>query len=134
MEAAIGRELWDPKAQCYRVGIQLDGGKMEGLTHWYPDVVANLMAVAWLPASDRNRALFARLKSRFAVDLSASIRTEEDAERLLWWAMAARGAGDAALLKRTRAALAGFDPTSAAFGNPALLGHLCRLFARPSPP
>ncbi len=131
MEAAIGQELWDPKAQCYRIGIQTDGGKMEGLIHWYPDVTANLMAVGWLPPSERNRSLYARLKARFAMDLPTRIRTEEDSERLLWWGMAARGAGDAAMTKRIRAVLSGFDASSPAFGNPALLGHLCRLFAQP---
>lgn len=127
MQSAIDRDLWNPAQQCYRIGIQTDGGKMEGLKQWYPDVMANLMAVAWLPASARNRALFARLKDRFGGELPQAVRSEDDLERLVWWGLAARGAGDTAFAEQIRKRLDGFDAVASEWSNPALLGHLCRI-------
>ncbi len=128
MEKAISVDLWDTAQQCYRVDIQTDGGKEEGLGKWYPNVMANLMAIAWLPASPRNRALLGRLKDRFGKDLPASIGKEEDLDRLVWWSLAAHGAGDSVLLEELKRRLAGSAPAAARLDNLALLGHICRLF------
>jgi len=49
MESAIDSLLWDPSVPSYFIGIQTDGGKSGGLKDWYPDIMANLMAIAWLP-------------------------------------------------------------------------------------
>ncbi len=129
MQASIDADLWNQKEECYRVGIQTDGGKMEGLKLWYPDVMANLMAIAWLPPSERNRALFGRLKRQFGSGIPSAVRSEENLEHLVWWGYAARGAGDRTTSRRIAAALSGFDQHVKWFGNPALLGHACRLLA-----
>jgi hypothetical protein len=129
MQTAITQDLWDTKQDSFLIGLQPDGGKMEGLKTWYPDVMANLMAIGWLPASDRNRALFARLKAKFGNAILLDIQTEEDLERLIWWGWAASGVQDAALLKEIRSRLSHFDRSMRQFPNPGSLGHLCRLLA-----
>ncbi len=128
MAAAIARDLWDAARQSYRIGIQPDGGKMEGLEKWYPDVMANLMAIAWLP-SPRHAAPYARLKTQFAADIPAAVRSEGDLDHLVWWGLAAQGAGDKELAAQIAARLADFDSSRPAVPNPALLGHICRILA-----
>jgi hypothetical protein len=129
MESAIANDLWDAKRQSYLIGLQPDGGRMEGLKEWYPDIMANLMAIAWLPSSERNRALIGRLVAQFDHDIPAEVKSEDNLEHLIWWGFAAQGAGDQALSARIRTALNRFDEHVATFDNPALLGHLCRLLA-----
>jgi hypothetical protein len=130
MEAALTRDLWDPVRQCYRIGVQTDGFKAEGLKVWYPDAMANLMVVGWRPRSARNRALFARLKAQFSDTLPTVIRNEDDLDHLCWWGWGARGAEDAALSAQIAARLSAFDIALPAVVNPGLLGHLCRLLSR----
>jgi hypothetical protein len=129
METAVREKLWDVNRKCYLVGLQPDGGRMDGLSKWYPDVMANLMAIGWGPASERNRALFARLWTQFGAEIPAAARTADDVDRLAWWALAARGAGDAPRTRLLLARLAAFDLARTPLDNPALLGHLCRLTA-----
>lgn len=126
METAITKELWDPSTESYLIGLQPDGYHARGFKAWYPDVMANLMAIAWLPESDRNRALFARMKTLFADTLPERITSEQDLEHLNWWGWAAAGAQDNALLKQIQRRLAAFDSVQHTF-SPAALGHLCRL-------
>ena len=126
METAVARDLWGPSTDSYLIGLQPDGHRAQGFTVWYPDVMANLMAVAWLPASDRNRALFARMKTLFAETLPTRVSDEEDLEHLNWWGWAAAGVRDEALLTQIQQRLATFDSTQGTF-SPAALGHLCRL-------
>lgn len=127
MEEAITHDLWDPQRNAYRIGIQPDGGKMEGLEKWYPDLMANLMAIAWLPASERNKTLFARLKTEFGAELPKGVQTGHDLDRLVWWGWAAHGAGDATLLAEICTRLSNCDVTVPSFDDPAHLGHICRL-------
>jgi hypothetical protein len=129
MEAAISSELWNPQAACYRVGVQLDGGKMESLRDWYPDIMANLMAVAWLPRSERNEHLYARLIVEFGGDASTNVNTRRNVERLVWWGWAATGAADKSLASSICSRLGNFDSVYQSGCNPGLLGHIARLCA-----
>lgn len=129
-EQAITCELWNNTRQAYCVGLQTDGAKVNDRQEWYPYVMANLMAVGWLPPSERHRELLQRFKGRFSSSIPASVRTENDLGRLVWWGIAARGAGDHKLLAEIAAKLAAFDARVKEFNNPALLGHLCRILAR----
>ena len=133
-EAAIARLLWDPARQCYRVGIQTDGGKMEGLSKLYPDVLANLMAVAWLPASDRNRGLFRRLKDRFGSQIPASVQAPDDSDWLVWWGLAARGAGDKEFEATMKQRLLASGDFLSRITNPASFGLICAFLAPVSAP
>ncbi|MFZ2639682.1 MAG: hypothetical protein WA117_01750 [Verrucomicrobiia bacterium] len=129
-EQAIARELWDNTRQAYCVGLQTDGAKVNDRQEWYPYVMANLMAVGWLPPSERHHAVLQRFKGKFSSGIPASVRTENDLGRLVWWGIAARGAGDHKLLAEIAVKLAAFDARVKKFTNPALLGHLCRILAR----
>ncbi|HZT41296.1 MAG TPA: hypothetical protein VFA07_03865 [Chthonomonadaceae bacterium] len=128
METAVAHDLWDPSTESYLIGLQPDGYHARGFKAWYPDVMANLMAIAWLPGSDHNRALFARMKTLFADTLPERVASEQDLEHLDWWGWAAYGAHDVALLKQIRQRMAAFDSVQHAF-YPATLGHLCRLMS-----
>ncbi len=130
MEQAIARHLWDAARQTYWVGLQTNGAKVHGQQKWYPHVMANLMAVGWLPPSERHRTLLARLKKESSTEIPSAVRSEDDLDRLVWWGSAASGAGDRALSAEIMVKLAGFDAHVKQFANPALLGHLCRILAR----
>lgn len=129
MERAVATELWDAENRCYLVGLQPDGYRHRGFAKWYPDVMASLMAVAWLPRSERNVELLARMLARWGGGLPREVKAEGDVGVLVWWGVAARGAGDRALLRRVRAALEGFDAHVAAFANPADLGMIASVLA-----
>ena len=130
MEQAISREIWDDARQAYDVGLQTNGAKVHEKPTWYPYLMANLMAAGWLPPSERHRALLVRLKGQFPGEIPPAVRAESDLDHLVWWGIAARGAGDRALADEIAANLAGFDASVKKFANPGLLGHLCRLLAR----
>jgi len=127
MQSSIGALEWNETAHCYRIGIQTDGGKMEGLKVWYPDVMANLMAVAWLPASRRNRELYLRLRRQFSRDIPKEVKSQDDLEHFIWWGYAAANNGDPELLKLIRTRLRDFDrafPNGVDSGD---LGHVARI-------
>jgi hypothetical protein len=130
METAIQRDLWSASLHYYRIGVQPDGFRHEGLTKWYPDVMANLMAIAWLLPTEPHRALFKRLKTQFHPTLPDVIHNEDDLEHLCWWGWAAKGVGDTALSAKIVGRLRGFDSALPEAINPGLLGHICRLLAR----
>lgn len=131
VEVAIERDLWDAVRGSYRIGIQLDGGKMEGLEKWYPDVMANLMAIGWGKPSARHPALYALLLERFGTNLPTVVRSEDDLDVLIWWAFAARARADKPRFAALASRLAAFDPAVVTVNNPALLGAVCRLLTTP---
>jgi hypothetical protein len=131
VEVAIERDLWDTVRGSYRIGIQPDGGKMEGLEQWYPDVMANLMAIGWGKPSTRHTALYTLLLQRFGTNLPTVVQSEDDLDVLTWWAFAARARADKARFAALSSRLAAWDPAVVTTSNPALLGHVCRLLSTP---
>jgi hypothetical protein len=130
MESAIELQLWDPVRSSYRAAVQVDGGKMEGLSTWYPDIMANLMAIAWLPSSPRNKELFSRLNRKFGREIPKQIRNENDLERLVWWGWGANGANDGEMLASIRERLRGFVAICSNGCDAGLLGHVAMLTAQ----
>lgn len=130
MESAIESHLWDDGRKAYCVGIQPDGGRESGNGEWYPDVMANLMAVAWGVPSQRHRDLYKHLVATSRALIPASVRTEDDLDRVVWWGLAARAAGDRARSEAMAKLLMGLDPRKVSLYNTALLGHACRLLSR----
>ncbi|HVK06512.1 MAG TPA: hypothetical protein VM490_23785 [Armatimonadaceae bacterium] len=148
-QAAIARHLWDEKNGWYRVGVQTDGGIMAGgLAKWYPDVMANLMAIGWFPEEAaatrpfyaRHRDLYERIVARTEDAAGsgipardAALPDDERLGRLAWWGFAARAMGDRPRLAAVRGhlvhALSGPGAGRRAYDNPATLGHACRLLA-----
>jgi hypothetical protein len=129
MEAAIDSNLWDHTQMNYCVGIQADGGRIEAHDKWYPDLMANLMAIGWQRASDRNRSLYQHLAATRSATIPAKANTEENIEHLVWWGFAAVAAGDSPRLKAIQTALMAMDPKAIPITNTALLGQVCRLLA-----
>lgn len=127
MESAIDTLLWNREASCYRIAVQPDGGKIEGLKVWYPDVMANLMPIAWLAPSPRHKELLTRLKKEFAAMIPDAITDVDTFEKTIWWAWAAKGAGDTALLNRLKDRLQRFEDVTANGANPANFGHVAML-------
>ncbi len=126
MENAITTLLWDAEANAYIVGLQPDGYRHKGLSKWYPDVMANLMAVGWLPRSERNTALLARLKGPFAGHLHRAVSGEASLGKLVWWGVAAIGAGDRPLRDEVRRTLSSIAPT-VELHEPSAIGLACRI-------
>ena len=133
-ESGIASKLWDYKENCYLVGLQVDGGRAAGLSKWYPDVMANLMAVGWLPKSERRMQLYGKLVAKFAdapdTGIPHVVGNENALERLIWWGFAARTAGDRTRFPAIQATLRATDPTKLGVANPATVGHVCRLLSR----
>lgn len=127
MEAAIDSLFWDESRSAYRAGVQIDGGKMQGLAQWYPDVMANLMAIAWLPSSERNRSLYARLLRQFGQNIPQHIKSVDDLEKIIWWAWAAKGVQDRATLLDLQYRLSGFDAICKEGCDAGNLGHIAAL-------
>ncbi len=124
---AIGRLLWNESAKCYRIGIQTDGGKLEGLKNWYPDIMANLMAAAWLPRSLRNLSLYASLSSKFDRTMPDKAASLEDIEHMVWWGWASAGIENNITLAKVQKKLNGFEQYTQGGCDPGLLGHIARL-------
>lgn len=127
MKAGIDTQLWYPPSLNYLVGLQTDGHRAEALDKWYPDAMANLMAIGWLEQSDRNRGLYHRYKAAFSTTLPKTARTEDDVEHLVWWGFAAQAAGDTKSLGGIRDLLISAYTLDSPSDHPALLGHICRL-------
>jgi len=121
--------LWDGKRQVYAVGLDGVGARVRSPESWYPHVMANLMAIGWLPRSPRHVALLRRLKQKHRAEIPKAVRTEEDLGRLVWWGIAAEGAGDEELLQTLSRELRTFDDRMKSLPRPDVLGHLCRILA-----
>jgi len=127
MEAAIRDQMWDPDADAYIVGLQPDGYRHKGLAKWYPDIMANLMAVAWLPPSPRNEALYGRLLARFAPKEGGATKTDDALDVYLWWGMAAQAAGHRESAGRFSKVVETAAATVPSHLNPATAGHAIRI-------
>lgn len=128
-EAGIARDLWDVKNQVYYVGVQPDGGRMDGFSKWYPDVMANLMAVGWGPSSARHRPLYKKLVVAHGAGIPRTVKSMDDLGVLAWWGFAAHTIGDDGMFTRIQTALADFEKSVQTFDNPATAGHMVRLLA-----
>ncbi len=127
MEASIDSLLWDPSGPNYLVGIQTDGGKDRGLKDWYPDIMANLMAISWLPPSARNNELFDRMFGLFGAGIPAQVNSQDDLEKLIWWGYAAQTMRRPDMLAKVRERLSTFDRICGNGCDAGDLGHVVRL-------
>jgi hypothetical protein len=130
MDESIRRRLWNESAETYAVGLDKNGKQVKAAEAWYPFVMANLMAVAWLARQAHHEPLLRRLEDRHRDLIPTAVKTEEDLDRLVWWGMAAQTAENESLRLRVVAKLTLFDAELKTFKDPNLLGHLCRILAR----
>ena len=122
--------LWNSSTDCYRVGIQTDGAKQNSdLKNWYPDRMAQLMAIAWLPINSRRLRLYQKMKESGYMSFSKMHTPDESLEREAWWGMAALNSKDMDALSKIRRELRNFTDFSS-ITDPALEGHVCRILAR----
>ncbi|MCH8979419.1 MAG: hypothetical protein IH945_09300, partial [Armatimonadetes bacterium] len=87
--AAIDKDLWDEESGRYHWAISEDGKPSAPLGAFYPDTMAQLMAIVRLPRSERRIELYRSLKETSFPPLPTF---EED--ELVWWLAASLAAGD----------------------------------------
>ena len=125
MEEAIYARLWDAPSSTFLVGLQTDGAKIRAGSEWYPSVMANLMATAWLPRSSRTTQLFQRLYQQYG----ATTLSTDDPLHLVWWCYAARTCGSNQLKQALLNRLEQLSRHLAVGCYPDALGHICVLLA-----
>lgn len=92
---AIDALLWNQDSGRYHWAISEDGKPSAPLGAFYPDTMAQLMAIVRLPRNERRSELYRSLKETSFPDLP---NFEED--ELVWWLAASRAAGDESSAKR----------------------------------
>ncbi|MGC8666995.1 MAG: hypothetical protein ACP5VE_02600 [Chthonomonadales bacterium] len=127
MEDGIASQLWDPSSATFLVGLQTDGARLRAGSEWYPSVMANLMAAAWLPRSQRTSELFQRLYRQYGSAIPIRGTTAEEASRLIWWGYAAGTYGTPELLNQIQSRLTALAAHVPAGCYPDALGHICVL-------
>ncbi|MCS7300635.1 MAG: hypothetical protein NZ556_03675 [Fimbriimonadales bacterium] len=125
---AIGNALWLPGREYYAWAKHADGAMETRLSEWYPDVMAQLMAIAWLPRSPRHETLYATLKTQFYT-LPPTLHDNAAIERALWWGMAAHTLRDSATLNDIRTKLLRVDLRRRNLYPLSLYGHMARVLA-----
>lgn len=118
MLGSLEEKFWDEEDRCYAWAIYAFGIKAKGLRRWYPEQMANLMAIAWLPFTPRRKELYLNLREKFQP------AEERDLEKLLWWGMAGRGAREEKDVEIFLRKILEGDFLSL---RPYLLGHLLSL-------
>lgn len=126
--AGIEKTFWLTDRGHYAWALD-EAGKLETRAEqWYPDVMAQLMAVAWLPPNSSLRELFASIWDARG-ELPEIPASGRDMEILCWFGMAAWSAGDATALRTVRERMAAFDLDGTALDSPAAYGHIIRVFS-----
>jgi hypothetical protein len=122
--------LWSEEAARYWYARNDDGTRESMPGVWYPDTMAQLMAIAWLPPEAHRSELYATLRDGLLdTDVGVAILDDDDGERAVFWMMAARSAGDDATLARIAALFEAMDWTAVLLRTPADYGHLIRALA-----
>lgn len=123
---AIDGILYHDGRGYYARAMHENGVLEHRLERWYPDVMAQLMAVAWLPASATRKRLFAHLHRQFRETWENALETGAVGV-LVWWGMAATGAGDRTFAQRIALKLAEEQTLSRPQPSPAEYGHVLRI-------
>lgn len=133
MEQAVTDGLWDRTRHVYAVALDATGAQVRASEKWYPDLMGNLMAIGWLPQSQRHVALLQRLKEEYRDEIPNAIHVEDDLNHLVWWGIAARGAGDEELFDEVLQELKNFDGRMKSLPQPDVLGNICLIIAAGRP-
>lgn len=123
---ALTTLLWLPNQQHYAWGLHANGALETRLSEWYPDVMAQLMAIAWLPLTSRHETLYQRLKTQFYT-LPPTLPDNAAVERAVWWGMAAQRVGDTTTLDDIRNRLLAVDLRRRNLYPLSLYGHMARV-------
>lgn len=125
---AMDEALWQEGKGYYAWAMHESGVRETRLDRWYPDVMAQLMAIAWLPPSARRKRLFAHLRQQFRETWQNALG-KGDVSVLVWWGMGAIGAGDRAFAQRITLKLAEEQVLQPSEPNPAEYGHILRILS-----
>jgi len=123
---AIDTILFHEEKGYYAFAMNENGTMEARLERWYPDVMAQLMAVAWLPPAPRRKELFGRLRQQFQTQWQDALEGGE-VSVLVWWGMAALGAGDRPFAERIARKLAEEQVLNQPQPGPAEYGHILRI-------
>ncbi|GBC92988.1 hypothetical protein HRbin15_01471 [bacterium HR15] len=123
---AIETLLWYDAGGYYAWARHQNNALETRLSEWYPDLMAQLMAIAWLPSSSRRQILYQTLKAQF-YSLPPSLTTNLEIEQAIWWGLAARAAGDSSTLSAIQDKLLRVDLRRRQLYPVSLYGHLIRV-------
>jgi len=123
---AILNDLWLPVQGYYAWAKHPNGSMDTRLSEWYPDLMAQLMTIAWLPRTARHETLYNWLKSEFYA-LPANLSDNAAVEKAVWWGMAAQTIGDTTALSEIRAKLLAVDLRRRNLYPLSLYGHMARV-------
>lgn len=125
--AAIDALLWVPGTGRYTAGIDEVGMLSGSPGSWYPDTMAQLMSVAWLPRSARRDALYASVKAS-SFNVPATIANAQDGEYAAWWGVAAKTAGDKEVITTVKARFTSLDFAGVLLRTAADYGRVISIF------
>lgn len=122
---AILNDLWLPSQGHYAWAKHSNGTLETRLSEWYPDIMAQLMAIAWLPLIPRHESLYTTLKARF-YNLPPTLNDNLAVEKAVWWGMAAKATGDLDIVNEIRTKLLAVDLRRRNLYPLSLYGHMAR--------
>lgn len=123
---AIEERLFLQERGYYAWAMHENGIRESELNSWYPSVMAQLMAVAWLPPNERRKRLFGWLRQQWSHSWQQAVE-QADLAVLVWWGMAAVGAGDFSFALQMCRPL--MQASTLASPSPAERAHAIRLGA-----
>lgn len=121
---AIEKHLFLPNAGYYAWAMHGDGVREQEIKEWYPSIMAQLMAVAWLPPAPHRKRLFAWLRQQ-GKPLWQRALDQADMAVAVWWGMAAIAAGDYPFSQQVAVSLS--RASSPVVPSPAERAHAIRL-------
>lgn len=124
---AIDDLLWVAASGRYSSGMDDVGGLTPVADAWYPDDMAQLMAIAWLPRSPRRDGLYASLNAS-SFNVPSSITDAQGAEYAEWWGVAAKTMADATTIETVKSRFTQMNFTSVLLNSAADYGHVISIF------
>ena len=124
---AIDTLLWIPSTGRYAPAMDEAGALSSSPGSWYPDTMAQLMAVAWLPKSVARDALYASVKAA-SFNVPSTIASAQDGEYAAWWGIAAKGAGDAMGIADAKGRFRSLAFANVILRTPADYAHVISIF------
>ncbi len=104
LHEAIETKLWQGELGRYAWAVESSGTLETRAERWYPDMVSQLAAVAFLPPHSGLRQLFDDLLGGLDLE-KINVARPQDVEVAAWYALAARNAGAGALYKKLKEVL-----------------------------
>ena len=124
---AIDGLLWVAASGRYSSGMDDVGGLTPVANAWYPDDMAQLMAIAWLPRSPRRDGLYASVNAS-SFNVPSSITDAQGAEYAEWWGVAAKTMGDTTTIETVKSRFTQMNFENVLLNSAADYGHVISIF------